>query len=404
MPVPRGRFGFGAPPSVDGPRKRGELYGNRIPLPNRVVSGGNFPTSRPLSTSYTQRRSFSTSSLISDFDDQLNYTPISSATFTLPPDSPDSITSQSSTPDISPSLGNFSNGEQNIPRGTSFAQALEVARKAETHKQERKNFTTLPSQSPSLSEDDGHIETSIDPPPTIVVSSDVSPVVMPEIPIADDASVSSTALIDSFSLEEVQPKEELSDKPISEAVISKDTSTVPTATTYNPLIAREVVRVGTPPLNIRKHKPTNLSTPSVVDKTPKDPDTNDALTEQQDLVSLHSQAVKLDDLSAEISDSHKEEAVDPLPVLQVEADGSVPGDSIEMKSSALETLPIPPDIVIFNEQPEETSQELDVVNDSSNAGVRSHEIDLTLDSDSESPTQSLIGMFEYQLKIPILNF
>lgn len=38
IPVPRGRFGMGAPPASSGKsRKQGELYGNRIP---RAVSGG----------------------------------------------------------------------------------------------------------------------------------------------------------------------------------------------------------------------------------------------------------------------------------------------------------------------------------------------------------------------------
>lgn len=38
IPVPRGRFGMGAPPTSSGKsRKQGELYGNRIP---RAVSGG----------------------------------------------------------------------------------------------------------------------------------------------------------------------------------------------------------------------------------------------------------------------------------------------------------------------------------------------------------------------------
>ncbi|KAJ3561569.1 hypothetical protein NP233_g10116 [Leucocoprinus birnbaumii] len=44
IPVPRGSFGLGGPPPTDSTdgiinRKRGELYGNRIPQPVRVVSG-----------------------------------------------------------------------------------------------------------------------------------------------------------------------------------------------------------------------------------------------------------------------------------------------------------------------------------------------------------------------------
>lgn len=55
IPVPRGRFGMGAPPTNNAkPRKQGELYGNRIP---RTVSG-NVPA---LAGSQSNRRSMSLS-------------------------------------------------------------------------------------------------------------------------------------------------------------------------------------------------------------------------------------------------------------------------------------------------------------------------------------------------------
>jgi hypothetical protein len=42
IPVPRGSFGLGAPPTQDGPRKRGELYGNRL----KSIAAGPPPTAR----------------------------------------------------------------------------------------------------------------------------------------------------------------------------------------------------------------------------------------------------------------------------------------------------------------------------------------------------------------------
>ncbi|KAF8884821.1 hypothetical protein BD779DRAFT_758915 [Infundibulicybe gibba] len=55
VPVPRGSFGLGAPPPSDNPqlRKKGELYGNRIPGSLRVTSGGP-PLSRSSSHYHLQ--------------------------------------------------------------------------------------------------------------------------------------------------------------------------------------------------------------------------------------------------------------------------------------------------------------------------------------------------------------
>ena len=378
MPVPRGRFGLGAPPAVEGPRKRGELYGNRIPVPSRTVSGGNFPLSRP--TSYDQRRSISTSIVLSDFDDDhLDFSPMSSPTLTQPPDSPDSI---ESIPDISPSFADFSNPKQNISRATSFAQALEVARKAEIEKQDRQSSINLTSRSSPA--DDGDGGSPVETTPTIVVSSeDVSPIIAPEIPIVNGTSVPSTTPRDSSPLEKVQPNEELSHKTPTETVIANGAST----TAHIPLVAKEAVRVGTPPLNIRK-RATAVSI-SVADQASKDPDINTVPTEPQVLVSPIPQAVKLHNVSAWISDNHIK-GTDSLPILQpmlVELDEPVPNENMELKLSTPEVLPIlpPPDIVILNEQPEKNIQEPGgAKNDpfiESNAGIRSRKIGLTLDSE-----------------------
>jgi hypothetical protein len=152
VPVPRGRFGLGAPPTSEGPRRQGELYGNRIPAPTRAVSGSMLPVlsraTSPTSTlgpntppgySSGDRRSFSLSSVISDLDDGMDYTPIASPTFAFPPDSPESILSVSFTPETSPSLtsnGDVASFNKTIVRGTSFQKALEIARNAESAKQE----------------------------------------------------------------------------------------------------------------------------------------------------------------------------------------------------------------------------------------------------------------------------
>ena len=385
IPVPRGRFGLGAPPAIEGPRKRGELYGNRIPVPSRTNSG-NFPPSRPVSTTYDQRRSFSSSIVIADFDDDhLDFSPMSSPTLTLPPDSPESI---ASIPDISPSFGDHSNSKQSITRATSFAQALEVARKAEIEKQERHNTIDLTSRSPPRSSDDDHGGSPIEMTPTIVVSSeDVPPIIVPETPIVHATSVPSITPRDSPPMEKVQPNEELPYKPPSETVIANGASPVIVTTTHIPLVAKEAVRVGTPPLNIRKRTPT-VSIPSVVDQASKDPDTNTVPTEPQVIVSPVPQAVKLHDVSAWISDAHKEGTADSLPIPQlVELDEPVPNENMELKLSAPEILPTlpPPSIVILNEQPEGNIQEQDDAKNglfiNSNAGVRSRKVGLTLDSD-----------------------
>ena len=520
VPVPRGRFGLGAPPSIQGPRKRGELYGNKIPIASRTASSGTLPQSRPGLT-YDQRRSFSTSSVLTDFDDDnLDYSPMSSPTLTMPPDSPDSTTSVSITPDISPSLGGFGNPKPNI---TSFAKALEVARKAEAEKQARQNFSPLASQSPPLPEDDGHVETPretapttvvysedvspvmipqissvntvsgqiltplasrssslpeddghvekptetaptivvssadvspvmtpeiptvnaasgktftplaapssplpeddghVETAPTIVVSSEeVSPVIMPEIPAANTTAMPSTTRRDVFSSQKIQKNKESSREPPIGAVITDSASPV-IPTTHDPLLVKEgAVRVGTPPLIIRKRTPVDIRTPSV-DKASKGPDTNAVPIEPQVPVSVSSPnppAVE-HDVSTWISDSRKKETVDSfLPTRQpkpVGVDKQVSSKNMASKLSAPEILPVPapPDIVVLNEQSRENVQEpADAVNDPSinpNPGMRSRKLGLTLDSGKlndgslmTSPLQP--GMSEYHLKMLTLKF
>ncbi|PPQ96465.1 hypothetical protein CVT26_010504 [Gymnopilus dilepis] len=161
VPVPRGRFGLGAPPpNTHGPSRQGELYGNRIPAPARTVSVGSsiYPgtgsaaVSRAASPTFSNvgagdRRSFSLSS-VGDFESEVggpDYTPIASPTFTFPPDSPETVLSPSissemgATPEVSPALnldGEAANFVKPVvkARGTSFQKALEIARSAEQAK------------------------------------------------------------------------------------------------------------------------------------------------------------------------------------------------------------------------------------------------------------------------------
>ncbi|TFK22959.1 hypothetical protein FA15DRAFT_494212 [Coprinopsis marcescibilis] len=143
VPVPRGAFGLGAPPPPEARvKKRGELYGNRIP---RAVSGGGGPPSRSGSSlgfynnpspdlnslntgSLGRNRPVSMNSEISDLNDDLDYTPLNSPTFNYP-DSPGGSTVYS--PDGSPT---FYEPAEVVGRGpitsrsTSFAKAIELAK------------------------------------------------------------------------------------------------------------------------------------------------------------------------------------------------------------------------------------------------------------------------------------
>ena len=211
VPVPRGRFGLGAPPTSEGPRRQGELYGNRIPAPARTVSASMLPVAISRATSPTStlgpntppgsasdRRSFSLSSVISDLDDGMDYTPISSPTFAFPPDSPESTLSVSFTPETSPSLtsnGDVASFNQTIVRGTSFQKALEIARNAESAKQESQQVqqqqaedaTTPTAEQRTPDNEEEAVETTKSTPPAILVFSEepVPVVVLHNSPTVD---------------------------------------------------------------------------------------------------------------------------------------------------------------------------------------------------------------------------
>ncbi|KAK0211717.1 hypothetical protein IW262DRAFT_355838 [Armillaria fumosa] len=124
VPVPRGSFGLGAPPTAENgqTRKRGELYGNRIPSAVRVASGSSVP---PMSRStsplfFSGGRNFSPSGLdYDDFSDTADSPRDSQAFRSLSP---------SPTPDDTPENPRVFGSKS---RSTSFAAALDIARRAE---------------------------------------------------------------------------------------------------------------------------------------------------------------------------------------------------------------------------------------------------------------------------------
>ena len=129
VPVPRGSFGLGAPPISDNiqARRKGELYGNRIP---GVVRSTTFSRpSSPLLNGTPERRN---RSLSEDYDAgspeaSPTYVPSDSSGELLPspqsPSFPYTTTGKDHPPPYSSSFS---------PRRASFANALEIARRAES--------------------------------------------------------------------------------------------------------------------------------------------------------------------------------------------------------------------------------------------------------------------------------
>ncbi|KAF9462725.1 hypothetical protein BDZ94DRAFT_705120 [Collybia nuda] len=177
IPVPRGSFGLGAPPLAEnGPaRRRGELYGNRIPGAVRA-SGGGPTTSRSVSP-FESSRSFSLSALDTDEVDASAFDEPSSPTPTSP-----------ASPFLGPSV-EHTGIPRPTPRGTSFATALDIARKAESSGEasfgrlEAHEASASPSPAsrtltislePLIGDELGEIEFQ-ESPPAIIISSDESP-------------------------------------------------------------------------------------------------------------------------------------------------------------------------------------------------------------------------------------
>ncbi|KAF9561153.1 hypothetical protein CPC08DRAFT_707586 [Agrocybe pediades] len=239
VPVPRGRFGLGAPPpSSHGPSKQGQLYGNRIPAPARVVSTGS---AYSLSSSGGQgfsraasptgesvvgdRRSFSMSSMGgSEFGDDMDYTPVGSPTFAFPLESPDSLVSVPYSPEgpsrpVSTVDGEPAIFNRPIARGTSFQKALEIARNAEVAKVEgRESFVT--SVAPEEFEGKESVMVSPIPPPTPVVSpvANSSETVIAHEPVAETSIITAAGSLDDKKSEIVEAAQSTHEPPVDAAV------------------------------------------------------------------------------------------------------------------------------------------------------------------------------------------
>lgn len=279
VPVPRGSFGLGAPPASDGPRKRGELYGNRIPAPARAFSGGTLPdASRASSPTFSDalgvgspgssptstmgdRRSVSLSSVMSD--EVKDYTPISSPTFAFPPDSPESVLSTGYTPETSPSLtsiGEVPAFSKPIVRGTSFQKAMEIARNAEVAKWETNDPITAAPIQQHFSENSGPTsEFEAEPIPSITISTDV-PASTPPVMSADSVPSPTDTIHGTLP----EPQAEVLE-PASVTEIEKE----PPVIVQQEFVGPEVLPVI--PLTIRKRRPTNPSPPSVVEAAAGEP-------------------------------------------------------------------------------------------------------------------------------------
>ncbi len=279
VPVPRGSFGMGAPPPSEGPRRRRELYGNRIPAPARAFSGTNLPdASRASSPTFSDslgfglpgssptstvgdRRSVSLSSVMSD--DVKDYTPISSPTFAFPPDSPESVLSTGSTPEASPSLtaiGDVPAFNKVIVRGTSFQKAMEIARNAEIAKLEPDDHITAePIQRQFTGNARPISDFEAEPVPNISISTDV--------PAADPA-VTPVESVPS-------PTDTIhGDHPDRQPEVLESTSLVeaqkePAVVDQQEFVGPQILPVI--PLTIRKRRPTNPAPPSVMDAAVDEP-------------------------------------------------------------------------------------------------------------------------------------
>ncbi|KAG6827857.1 hypothetical protein H0H93_015273, partial [Arthromyces matolae] len=143
VPVPRGSFGLGAPPLAENAplKRRGELYGNRIPTVRSASIGTSSRASSP-SPFEVNGRTVSMSFEGGD-GDGIEYPPSSPSSVST--SSPTKITAQDTgssighariTPHLTGSaLVPQYTGNREAPRSTAFATALELARKKEADAQ-----------------------------------------------------------------------------------------------------------------------------------------------------------------------------------------------------------------------------------------------------------------------------
>ncbi|KAF8163697.1 hypothetical protein B0H34DRAFT_696475 [Crassisporium funariophilum] len=391
VPVPRGSFGLGVPPPMQGPRRQGELYGNRIPAPARSVSstvpsraaspfGSSTMGSPESSPTADNRRSFSMSSVMSDDpDDGVDYTPISSPTFAFPPDSPESTSSVSFTPEASPTLsidGGPPGFKPNMKRGTSFAMALEMARKTESAKQDMHDPTTPTQRTRSLDHEDG-VESPDPTPaeltPAIVVSSENA---VPVGILQDSPTSTSQFVVPAVAL----PSENVPSKQghPSDPVIDINGAQI---TEVSAVEDKGVQPVRVAPLAVRKRAPVEPV------KMNSDRGANVVLPEAQ--VVIEHQEVKAEAVIPFVSltEVGKEEVLDSKVTLQppspvkVEELAKLHGKSVPLPKTT-RTIP-PPEIIIDDEQALESKQNTTVIecSEPQTTVAPSRKVVLTLDEE-----------------------
>ncbi|RDB22214.1 hypothetical protein Hypma_010704 [Hypsizygus marmoreus] len=222
VPVPRGSFGLGAPPLAENApaKRRGELYGNRIPGAVRA-SGGGPPISRSGSP-FDSSRSVSLSALDAADIEGEDLSPTDVA-LPLSPSSPFLGLSAEHVAAKAP-----------MPRGTDFATALDLARKAEGVMEAvgRESSPPSPVVQSSLStvtHEDQTNGVQADFPPAIVVSSDDKPSVVASEP-APLETVKEQKQDASLTLETLVLQEPASSQPAVETGFDSP-GTLPTTST-----------------------------------------------------------------------------------------------------------------------------------------------------------------------------
>ncbi|KAG5650630.1 hypothetical protein H0H81_011543 [Sphagnurus paluster] len=211
VPVPRGSFGLGAPPLAENAplKRRGELYGNRIP--GSVKVSGGAPPSRSTSP-FDTTRSFSMSGLEGEeYDD---HTP-SSPTFPMPRLTPHHT--GNSAPRLTP---NHTGNRHMSPHSTPFATALEMARRTEGNLE-----TTLRPVDHDIA--DTHPFTEPDVPPIVSdVPTSETPHVLasePESPEIPTEPLSPPAIVLSPS---VEPDQEQGLSDPTKLLLEEDSSQI----------------------------------------------------------------------------------------------------------------------------------------------------------------------------------
>ncbi|KAJ4498552.1 hypothetical protein C8R41DRAFT_818393 [Lentinula lateritia] len=188
VPVPRGSFGLGAPPSDSGQAKTSrELYGNRIPAPVKPQNTGGGSI----------RPQYTGSSLMQQFTGPANSTrspsPLEGSTRSF----------SSPSPPLEP-LRPIHTGR----RATDFSKAMELARKAEIENQQvydprwRENSTSPPPSSPPPIIANRRFSFLTEDPPAIIVSPQLDVPAEPDEALSSDLAMLNESV--DFSLPDMQ--------------------------------------------------------------------------------------------------------------------------------------------------------------------------------------------------------